>query len=147
MRELLTGGRLHPLVGSARTSAASVEFPDGRVMRTAEPPVGHVDDYHASTRELGQINLPTGTRLTDFDLMTMSAGGGPVGTSELAITDSIEQGGHYIAAATLPEPDRDFTIRVGSCLQWHGFDATKPLYILQDGGVPVTSVRLSGAAG
>jgi hypothetical protein len=79
--------------------------------------------------------------------MTMSAGGGPVGTSELAITDSIEQGGHYIAAATLPEPDRDFTIRVGSCLQWHGFDATKPLYILQDGGVPVTSVRLSGAAG
>jgi hypothetical protein len=44
----------------------------------------------------------------------------------------------------LPGLGADLPLRVGSCLQWRGYDASKPLYVFQDGGERATTLTLSG---
>jgi hypothetical protein len=136
--------KLHPLARSKRSGAASVKFPNGRVLPTATSTGGFIDIFNTSERVVGKVEVPRAVNLTDYDLATMSAGREPLGKASVVITDTLGQANHYISALSLPGMGPDLAVRVGSCPQWRGYDPAQPLYVLQDGGVPVTAVTLSG---
>jgi hypothetical protein len=141
---LAEDGKLHPLNGSAQSGVVTVEFPDGRVLPTADSPFGYIDQINISERLVGQIEVPRGVNLTDYNLATMSAERGSLGNGSVVITDTGGQDGHDISALSVAGMGPDLAVRVGSCLQWQGYDPAKPLYLYQDGAVPVTNVTLSG---
>jgi hypothetical protein len=143
---LADDGKLHPLAGSRTYGVTSVEFPDGRILPTAQSPGGYVEEFKATNKTVGKIEIPSGLTLTDYHLATMSAEE-PLGNSGVVITDDIAMASHGISAISLPRLEPTLAMRVGSCLQWHGYDASAPLYVVQDGGAPVTMVTLSGVRG
>jgi hypothetical protein len=111
----------------------------GASLRLAVTPVG---DLTTSQRTVGQVMVPPGTDLSAYHLATLWAGQS-MGASTLAITDDLGATGHAISAVSLARHGGDLPLRVGSCLQWHGFNPAKPLYVVQQGGAPVTSITLS----
>jgi len=129
-------------VPSARGFRISGVIPD-------EGPVGfhvldddgrlRIEKFTTTMRTVGRIDVPAGTALTSYDLATLS--GRPLG--QVSITDEAGAGSRAISAVSRPGT-RPFALRVGSCLQWQGYTATRPLYVTQDGGEAVTSVTLSG---
>ena len=50
-----------------------------------------------------------------------------------------------ITAGTLPVIGRHLPVRVGACLQWHGY-TNRTLYVEQTGGPPLVSLTLSGVS-
>ena len=82
--------------------------------------------------------------LRDYDLATLSSAGG-LGGGKVALTDQPGHPYHDISAIWLDQAGSRLTLRVGSCPQWYGYDPSKPLYVVQSGGPPVTSVTLSAA--
>jgi hypothetical protein len=52
-------------------------------------------------------------------------------------------GGTDIVANTLPVTGSSISVRVGSCLTWHGYTG-RTLYLGQVGGNPITKLELSG---
>jgi hypothetical protein len=131
-------GLAHPLRGLPAGSVAALRLPDGSQVRVA-PTTGGLVKYHPNVRTVGEIRLPSGTDLRDYDLATLSSTGG-LGGANVALTD---QGYHEISASWLGQARSSLTLRVGSCPQWYGYDPSKPLYVVQGGGPPVTSVTLS----
>lgn len=92
------------------------------------------------------VTLPAGLSLARYDLLTLRADG-PVGTSGVTISDTAAApAGHDITATALPASGSSLSVRVGSCLQWHGYSSTR-LYVRQVGGIPIGGVELSGVAG
>ena len=77
--------------------------------------------------------------------MLSSTGG--LGGSNVALTDQPDRPNHEISATWLDQSGPRLTLRVGSCPQWYGYDPSKPLYLMQSGGPPVTSVTLSAIRG
>jgi hypothetical protein len=140
---LADDGRLHPLAGSPRNDAATIEFSDGRVVPTAASEAGQIETLYTPVRTVGRIDVPANVKLADYDLVTMSAGGEPIGRSEVLLADAVGAGSRFISAVSLPGPRPGLAVRVGSCLQWHGYNPARPLYVTQDDGAAVTSVTLS----
>jgi hypothetical protein len=131
-------GLAHPLRGLSAGSVAALRLPDGSQVRVA-PTMGGFVGYHTNVGTVGEIRLPSGVDLRDYDLATLSSTGG-LGGANVALTD---QGYHEISASWLDQAGSSLTLRVGSCPQWYGYDPSKPLYVMQSGGPPVTSVTLS----
>jgi hypothetical protein len=140
---LADDGMFHPLTGSARSDLLSVQLPDGRVVPTALPSTGSVS-MTTSRRLVGQVDLPGGVDLARYDLATLSTEGDRLAKGKVVITDAVAQANHYISAVSLPASGSDMAVRVGSCLEWHGFSPSRPLYVVQDHGPAVTTVTLSG---
>jgi hypothetical protein len=136
-----TDGVAHPLGRSSPGSVATLRLPDGSQVRVA-PTAGGYLDVHDVDVLVGEIQLPSGMTLRDYDLVMLSSTGGPDG-SNVALTDQPDQPNHEISATWLDRAGAHLTLRVGSCPQWYGYDASKPLYVMQSGGPPVTSVTLS----
>jgi hypothetical protein len=133
-------GLAHPLRGLPAGSVAALRMPDGSQVRVA-PTTGGFVKFHTNVARVGEIRLPSGINLRDYDLATLSSTGG-LGGAYVALTD---QGYHEISASWLDQAGSSLTLRVGSCPQWYGYDPSKPLYVVQGGGPPVTSVILSSA--
>jgi hypothetical protein len=143
---LAEDGKLHLLQGTPASGADSIKFPGGRVLATSTSTTrytSHIDDYQAVQRVVGMIEVPAGLRLADYHLVTLAAGPESLGGG-IAITDQIGTPNHYISATSVPRLGANLGIRVGSCLQWRGYDPAKPLYVLQDNGPAVQTVTLSG---
>ncbi|GAA0725801.1 hypothetical protein Drose_17345 [Dactylosporangium roseum] len=136
--------KLHPVPGSPPGDAKSVRFPDGRVVPVAGPVGGGVEAWRTTTDMVGRIDLPAGVNLVDYPLATLSSDAGDLGDARIAITDGDFHTSHRIAASSLPGLAPDLPIRVGSCLQWRGYDTRQPLYVMQQGGEPATKLTLSG---
>jgi hypothetical protein len=135
---------LHPLTGAPRTDATAVVFPDGRMVPTASTQLGWLDDFTSQPRTVGRVDVPAGITLTDYELATFASGSGPVGGAKVGLMDRVGVGDRAVVATALPGTRRPLSLRVGSCLQWRGYDVTEPLYVTQDDGETVTSVTLSG---
>jgi hypothetical protein len=129
-------GLAHPLGGSPAGSIAALRMPDGGQVKVA-PTVGGYLEVHDVDVVVGEIQLPSGMTLRDYDVAMLSSDGGKV-----ALTDQPGHPYHDISARWLEAGSR-LTLRVGSCPQWYGYDAAKPLYVVQSGGPSVTSVTLS----
>jgi hypothetical protein len=134
-------GLADPLLGSPAGPVAALRLPDGSQVRVAPTAGGWVEDHHTNVDTVGEIRLPPGMDLRDYDLATLSSTGG-LGGANVALTD---QGYHEISASRLDQAGSTLTLRVGSCPQWYGYDPSKPLYVMQTGGPPVTTVTLSSA--
>jgi len=142
--QLSGDGKLHPIAPVTGPVAPSVRLSDGRVLPTDPAAQGAVDVHTAQRLELSQLDVPAGTDLSRYSLATFSAGDAALGHATITVTDLFGEASHEIIASQLPGQGNDLALRVGSCLQWHGYDATKPLYVMQTGGTPATGVTLSG---
>jgi hypothetical protein len=79
-----------------------------------------------------------------FQLATFGTAAGSLASSTLGLTDVIGDPSHSIVARSTADAGARLPVRVGACLQWHGYSPTQPLYVVQTGGAPVTSLTLSG---
>jgi hypothetical protein len=135
-------GLAHPLGGSPAGSVAALRMPDGSQVRVAPTVGGNLEVHNADVRTVREIQLPSGIGLRDYDLAMLSSTGG-LGGAKVALTDQPGRPLHEISASWLDQTGPRLTLRVGSCPQWYGYDPSKPLYIVQSGGPPVSSVTLS----
>jgi hypothetical protein len=103
------------------------------------PAEGGYLEVHDVDVVVGEIQLPSGMTLRDYDLAMLSSAGG---LGNVALTDQPGHPYHNISARWLGARARP-TLRVGSCPQWYGYDASKPLYVVPSDGPSVTSVTLS----
>ena len=136
-------GLARPLVGLGLPtgSEAVLRLPEGSQVRVTPTIGGYVDQYQTDVYTVGELQLPSGIDLRDYDLATLSSRGG-LGGATVALTDQFQ---HEIEGRWLDQAGPSLTLRVGSCPQWYGYDPSKPLYVVQSGGPPVTSVTLSSA--
>jgi hypothetical protein len=101
---------------------------------------------HAGDVTTSVVTLPAGLSLSRYDLLTLRAGR-PIGTSGITISDTLAApAGQDITTTVLPASGANLSVRVGSCLQWHGYSSTR-LYVRQVGGAPISGLELSGVAG
>jgi hypothetical protein len=92
------------------------------------------------------VTLPAGLSLARYDLLTLQAGRS-IGSSAITISDTEPApAGYDITTTVLPASGASVSVRVGSCLQWHGYSSAR-LYVRQVGGVPISGLVLSGIAG
>jgi len=140
------GGLAYPLRGSPAGSVAALRLPDGTQVRVAPTVGGKLEVRKADVDMVGELQLPSGITLRDYDLAKLSSTGG-LGGGTVALTDQPGDPHHEISASRLDQTGPSLTLRVGSCPQWYGYDPSKPLYVVQRGGPPVTSVTLSAIRG
>lgn len=138
-------GVAHPLPGSPPGLVATLRLPDGSHARVVPTMAGNLEVHDVNTL-VGELKLPSGMALRDYDLAMLSSTGG-LGGATVALTDQPDRPNHEISATWLDRAGPHLTVRVGSCPQWYGYDPSKPLYVMQSGGPPVTSVTLSAARG
>jgi len=88
------------------------------------------------------LSVPATTRLTDYKWLEFDS---PTGFAESTIRVSDQTDWtdltHVMAFNTLPRVGRTVYLRVGSCIQWHGY-RTGDLHMLLDGAPSDISVRL-----
>ena len=138
-------GLAHPLRGSPPGDVAALRLPDGSQVRVVPTMAGHLE-VHDVNILVGELQLPSGMTLRDYDLAMLSSTGG-LGGANVALTDQPDRPNHEISATWLDQAGPHLTIRVGSCPQWYGYDPSKPLYVMQSGGTLVTSITLFAVRG
>jgi len=141
---LAADGMLHPLAGQRRRTLGGVlTLARGQKVRIGAPIPGRVEGMVSQTETIGIAQIPSGVTIAGYDLLTLHAAG-PIGPSDLTISDlpGIVPG-HDIYLHALPSSGATLGVRVGSCLQWHGYPAGT-LYVAQTGGAPITGFQLSG---
>ncbi len=101
---------------------------------------------HTGNVTTSVVTLSAGLSLTRYDLLTLRADRS-IGASSITISDiSAAPPGHDITSIVLPASGASLSVRVGSCLQWHGY-ASGRLYVRQVGGAAISGLELSGVAG
>lgn len=139
-------GLAHPLRGAPPGSAAVLRLSDGSAVTVTQTSGGYLDAHSVDAYSAAELKLPSGMNLRDYDLATLSSSSG-LGGANVILTDRPAYPYHTISARWLDKAGPNLTLRVGSCPQWYGFDPSKPLYVMQSGGPPVTSVTLSAMRG
>jgi hypothetical protein len=142
----LTGdGVLRPIAAAPAIAMSSLQLPGGKVTRVIRDPVlGGLDSAESVPTMLNTITIPSGLRLADYALTTFDTGTpGAIGPADIWIADDATDPLHRIAARALATAGSSIAVRVGSCLQWHGY-SSRTLYLQQTGGTPITRIRLSG---
>jgi hypothetical protein len=120
----------------------------GTVDVSSAPISGWVDYVTSEPERSATVDVPDGVDLQDYDLATFTSQSGAIGRSEVRLlgTNSTSVGlSSEISLETLPRSGRSVAVRVGACLQWHGYQGRR-LTLLQEGGRPITEIRLSGVA-
>jgi len=135
-------GQAHLVGGSPAGSVAALRMPNGNQVRVTPTAAGHLDLQKADVYRIGELQLPNGITLRDYDLATLSSTAG-LGGANVALSDEPGRLYHDMSAKWLDKAGSRLSLRVGSCPQWYGYEASKPLYVMQSGGPPVTSVTLS----
>ena len=72
--------------------------------------------------------------------------GSPLGLGDAVLTDALVEtgaGDRNIRFQTLPLSGDSISVRVGSCLQWHGFSAEQ-LYLFRRNGRDIQRLTFSG---
>jgi hypothetical protein len=99
------------------------------------------------SRALGLVDVPADVDLRDYQLATFEAAG-TIGDTAFTLVDQLGVRdaygvNHNIRVGVLERAGADIAVRVGSCLQWHGFSGSQ-LVVIQEGGAPITRVVLTG---
>ena len=118
--------------------------PDGTSVRVdaTRPATGAVDLLDARKGRVATVDLPAGLEPDDVRALTFTSDGPRRAQSGIAVTDSLIGGtGRYrtIRFDALPVGGERLAVRVGSCLQWHGFEGDE-LYVFHRGSRPVREV-------
>ena len=129
-----------------RLRDGSRSVPVGRTGRL----VGWADGLDGAPTSVGIVDVPADADLRDYELATFEADG-PIGRAHVVLTDRLDVSGgpngnnRRVIFGSLPVAGDALSVRVGSCLQWHGF-AGHHLYLIQDDGRPIDEVVLSDVA-
>lgn len=146
---VLSDGAAHPLDANAKDLPAALTLVDGRTVRVnARAPGGRTEKLENRRAEIARVTVPPGLDLRSFDLATFSTGAERLGRAEVQLSGSPTTGlGQDLSLRfkTLPVAGRQLSVRVGSCLEWRGFQ-DRTLYLLQVGGGPIDGIRLSGVS-
>jgi hypothetical protein len=141
-------GVAHPLPGTEPRESLTRPG-QSPIPVSPEPATGHVDEVDDEDVEVSTIHVPHGTELPSYQLAELSSSRGNLGTGQVEITDSpsvLANREQRIVAGTLPVTGDSIRVRVGSCLQWHGYDREK-LYLTQrDLAHPIDRMVLSDVA-
>jgi hypothetical protein len=145
---ILSDGTAH-VIGRPRGHVPNhLEMPDGQVVKVSPgSAAGGMDTVNAVTRSVAPVEVPDGVDLADYGLATFVAGSGPLGDTALRLFDNASSVGlsrDITFRASRPDSSAA-SVRVGACLQWHGYSG-RDLYLAQEGGRPVTEIRLSQVA-
>ena len=139
-------GSAHPLSGAAPgADGTTITLADGRTVPVAASAAGRLDSESAQSMTVSSVQIPRGITIGNYPLATLSSGSAPLDSRFVSLTDRPGMSSHDIAAGTVSWVGSDLTVSVGSCPQWYGYDPAQPLYVLQDGQTPVTSITLSAA--
>jgi hypothetical protein len=99
--------------------------------------------WRGQSHKIGVARIPAGVTLAGYDLLTLHADG-PMGPADVTISDRPgARTSHDIKASVLRSSGATLGVRVGSCLQWHGY-RTRTLYVAQTSGAPISRLQLSG---
>ena len=142
---VLSDGRAHVVGEPPDELPASLEASRwAESARVGPPAAGAVDTLSADSAKTARVDLPSGIDLSSYDLATFSSSSGPVGDTSVTIFDEPSTRGlsHDIAFRALASSGSSVSLRVGACLQWHGYSG-RSLYISQRGGNPITEMKLS----
>jgi hypothetical protein len=143
---VLDDGLAHPVSGGTDVPS-SLRIPGGRSFRVSGvAAAGSVDALKTKPVSAAPVEVPAGVDLSEYELLSLSASDNrPIGRSRVAISDRIvtEEGRNpWIGVDVLRSAGDTIDVRVGSCLQWHGYEGDR-LYLFQDAGRPIREIRLS----
>jgi len=84
---------------------------------------GHVEIVDRAATE--QLHLPAGRPATAYRWLEFDSASG-FGVSSIAVTDQPDRAdpAHIMIFQTLPRAGHAVFLRVGSCIQWHGYSTT-----------------------
>jgi hypothetical protein len=144
----LANGTAVPLEHTGAVSAKQLTTADGQHVPVVNNPIGSQEKLGTVSYQLGTAAVPAGTTLSSYQLARFGADRA-IGNGSVLLADSLSlsAGGvlsqHLITANTMAGMGDSLAVRVGSCLQWHGYQ-TSTLYVMQTGGAPITGLTLSG---
>lgn len=141
---VLDDGLAHPVGPPRGEQPETLILPSGaEVVTSPIPAAGNLDDLSAEHVRVAKVDLPPGTDLGKYGQVTLSSRRGPVGPATVTVFDDPAPAGlsRDISFATLPGTGHDVSVRVGACLQWHGYSGDT-LYLAQDGGHRIDELRL-----
>lgn len=143
-------GLAHPLTDRG-VLIDSLVLPDGagtiKVARARG--LGSVDESKVLAGWLSTVDVPPDVSLREAQTLGLSRPGGLLGRGAYVLTDTpiaTGAGDRTIRFRTLFRGGDSISVRVGSCLQWHGFDGDE-LYLFRRGGRDVREVTWSGLPG
>jgi hypothetical protein len=122
---------------------SSITTSDGVVHTVrSSPSGGSIDSTSMSTGTRSfVVHVPAGINLSSYQWMEMGSPSG-FGRSRIQMTDNLGGGpSHIIALSTLASVGDSVYTRVGSCLQWHGYNSSN-LTLLVHGPPTTRTVRL-----
>jgi hypothetical protein len=142
---LYPDGVAHP-IGGAEPLDSLTRPGRAPIPVSPEPATGQVDTVDEEEVQVSKVEVPAGTDLPSYQLAELSSSTGDLGHGELEISDApsvLADREQRILAGTLPVAGDSIRLRVGSCLQWHGYDGDT-LYLTQrDLAHPVDRIVLS----
>ena len=140
-------GLAHPLTDRG-AQVKSLTLPDGggTVTVGAEPATGSVDSAVVLKGRLSTVDVPADVSLPEVQTLGVTSRGDTLGRGDYVLTDTLVAtgaGDRTIQFRTLFRGGRTVPVRVGSCLQWHGYTGHQ-LYLFRRHGFDVGKVTLSG---
>ncbi len=104
-------------------AASTIRTPQGTVYRVvASPNAGNVDEEQTET--VITMSLTGSASLSSYQWLEFDSPSG-FGQASIEVTDQTlgAEPSHVISFQTLPQVGQTVFLRVGSCIQWHGFQA------------------------
>ena len=95
-------------------------------------------------RSRNQVEVPPGVAFSDYALARLSHSEQRSRHGPGRVTDDLTSASHRIEATSLPGLTQDLPLRVGVASSGTAMTPDRPLWIVQEGGAPVTTITLSG---
>ena len=128
----------------AASSATSIIASDGRPIPVVGlVQSGNIDKATRAPIQLQKLTVPPAVDAASYSWLVLR---GSFRTSTYVLADSTNpEPDQTITFKTLPSGFRTIYVRVGSCLQWHGYDTTGGLFLERSGpgAMPRTSIALA----
>jgi len=137
--------QLTPLAAPTGTvtesGATSIATTGGAAHSVVAGVAGDVDHVGTPPADVHRLTFAKGTTLARYGWLEVRSSRN-LGSGSFTLTDDpTAPTGHNLSFSTLPRAGKKVYVKVGSCLQWHGYDASHGLYLVRSGSnhqVPVS---------
>jgi hypothetical protein len=111
-------------------------------MVVSGPGTGSVDAATRDNVKTFKLSFPPGRALAAYSWIRI-ASPDDLGNGTYTLSDQTSPSpGHMVTFNTLSRAGRTVNVQVGSCLQWHGYNANTGIYVVQTGHEQPFSVSL-----
>lgn len=123
-----------PSTAVSETHATSIVMPDGTSHMAIETgAAGWADSYQKPNEVILKLVFPKGTNPASYRWLQLRSAS-PLGTTSNYLTNNLGAGpDNQVGFNSLPSAGTSLSVQVGSCLQWHGYDAAESLYLVRSG--------------